>query len=204
MTNPPRISTPNTPTTLLRKLTDGDVDQLNWRNLINHYAPVIRRWLCLRGIPQNELDEVAQDVYIKLARLLQNRQYHVDRAKFRTYLSHIVQSVALDALRAKLARNKKADLRSDVDLDSLNAQLPDIGEQLDVQYTLVRYQAALDQVQRDPGLLEIQRVVFSQCIIQEIAPQVIATQYNIKVNTINQIKRRLLERVRRIAKAGMR
>lgn len=60
---------PITPKSLLRKLADPDAPNGEWARFLDLYAPIVRAWLSYHRLPDDELDDAAQEVYIPLVPL---------------------------------------------------------------------------------------------------------------------------------------
>lgn len=168
---------PDTPLTLLKKLTDENASDPQWHRFVTLYTPVIRAWLKLTGLPSSEADDTLQDILLKLVKNLRGQNYQIARSRFRTYLAQIVRSTAIDRLRRKQSQAaQKTFSMSDQDFAilSLNDQSPDIPFQIDAQFQLAVYEAALENLRQDPTLTTLQRFVLHHCILNDTTPTQLA------------------------------
>lgn len=76
---------PETPGTLLRKIADlqaGD-DAAVWADFVERYLPAVRAFIRLNGAPENEQDDLVQEVFVKLVGILRTSRYDAAKARFR-------------------------------------------------------------------------------------------------------------------------
>ena len=96
-------------------------------------------------------------------------------------------------IRAEATR--RARLREHLQTN-LSADALPVNERLDLQFRLAAYQVALDRLRHDASLSPLQRAVLDECILNEGSPTALARRLGRFPNTIVQIRRRLLARVR--------
>ena len=195
---------PITPKSLLRKLADPDAPNGEWARFLDLYAPIVRAWLSYHRLPDDELDDAAQEVYIRLVRHLPASPYDASRAHFRTYLGRVVRSVAIDRLRRLRAERERRPL---VPLPPDYADTipdPDTSIEIDIRLRsrllIAANQAAIDQLRRDASLTPTQRAILEACIIGDETPTQAARRLgippNTAVQTVNRLKARLLDYAR--------
>lgn len=192
---------PDTPRTLIRDLADPEAKDAQWSRFVALYEPLVRVWLGLRGLRDNALEEAAQDVLVRLVRALRNSPYDPSRARFRTYLACIVDSVARDRFRQDLLERRRRGELSGHDIVAIQDPAPGIDERLDIQFRFAAYEVALGVIRRDPALSAFQCAVFDACILGDETPTALAKRLGQRTNTVIQARRRLLARVRAHADA---
>jgi RNA polymerase sigma factor (sigma-70 family) len=193
------MDTPNTPKTLLSILSKDASNQVLWTQLVHLYEPLIRFWLTLKGIPQDDLDDCTQHVLLRLVRVLKNTGYDANRARFRTLLGNIVFSVATDTFR-KTQRDKN-NLPT-IPLDDLPDPYENVPEKIDAQFQYVALQTVFESIRA--GRIELSplhREVFDACIEGVESPSDFAKRNGLRPNTIIQIKRHLTDKIHKLANA---
>ena len=91
---------PDTPQTLLRKIAElaqGD-DSAVWSDFVERYLPAVRRFVELQSprlSPEN-VEDVVQDIFVKLVDLLRRESYDASQARFRTYLAVLMKRVLIE------------------------------------------------------------------------------------------------------------
>lgn len=192
---------PDTPRTLIRDLADPEAKDAQWSRFVALYEPLVHAWLNLRGLRDNALEEAVQDVLIRLVKALRNSPYDPGRARFRTYLGCIVDSVVRDWFRRVAGESRRRGELSGHAITAIQDPSPGIDERLDFQFRLAAYEVALGVIRNDPGLSAFQQTVFDACILGDEAPTTLAKRLGRRANTVIQARCRLLARVRAHADA---
>jgi len=85
----------STSETLLRRLRRDPADQDAWTEFVQRYGPRIARWARRKGLQHPDVQDVVQDVLVKLVKHMQHFAY--DPAKsFRGYLRTATQNAVTD------------------------------------------------------------------------------------------------------------
>lgn len=99
---------PDTPKTLLKRISQlaSDDDAAEWEAFVELYVPPLRhfvRWLQPEA-QEADIDDVLQDVFMRLVEVL--REGGIDRSKgrFRAYLASMTRRILIDRYRAELVR----------------------------------------------------------------------------------------------------
>ena len=193
------MDTPNTPKTLLSILSKDASNQVLWTQLVHLYEPLIRFWLTLKGVSPDDLDDCTQDVLLRLVHTLEGKGYDVNRARFRTLLGCIVTSAAYDTYR-KNQRDKTH--HPTIPFDDLPDHSEDVPEKIDAQFKYAAIQTVIESIRA--GRIELSplhREVFDACIDGEESPSDFAKRKGLRPNTIIQIKRRLTDKIQKLANA---
>ena len=95
---------PDTSITLLGRLkaSGADVDDAAWARFVDVYGPVVHHVVRLLSpnLQDADVDDIVQDVFVRLVGVLRSGAYDPNRAKFRTFLSTLARR-----LRRALAEN---------------------------------------------------------------------------------------------------
>jgi RNA polymerase sigma-70 factor, ECF subfamily len=91
--NSSRLDPSRTRPSLLIRLQDS-ADQQAWYEFHERYAPMIRGW-CRHWFPR-ELDDVVNEVFIRLLNCLKNFKYEPGRGRFRAYLKTVTHRLMAD------------------------------------------------------------------------------------------------------------
>lgn len=190
-------SIPDTPKTLLSTLGHQSAqDDAHWARFDELYRPVIRQFIRQQGrFSREDLDDLAQDVMVRLVDVLRGGDYQRGKGRFRYYLSAIVHNMAVDLLR----KNNPTT----VSLESLHEEQPELQagpsgeeamEKIDRQWKESLYQAALRNVLDKTPLPKGHREIFLEALHEEDTA-VIAARHNISAACVRQIKHRINERI---------
>lgn len=88
--------------TLLQKIQAGN-DEAAWKEFIELYQNFIYYILRQMNVPENYLDDLAQDVLVKLWVKLD--KYIKERGKFRTWLTTVIRNTVIDWFTQEKKRN---------------------------------------------------------------------------------------------------
>ena len=185
---------PDTPKTLLDELARaGELDELKWRRFDELYRPVISSFIKQRfGALADNVEDVTQDVMIRLVDVLRQKRYRRDKARFRTYLAALIHNCSVDVLR-KVGSRREVPL-SEFNLDDLlsGRVLNDAADRLDRQWAESCYAAARRHVLEHFPLDPVHKKVFL-ATEQGVPSATIATDCEISTAAVRQIKHRISE-----------
>ena len=192
----PRMSLfPETPGTLLKKiadLKDGD-DAAVWADFVERYLPAVRTFIRLSGAPENERDDLVQEVFVKLVEILRASRYDAAKARFRTYLATLMRNLLVDYFREIRSRetavNGAARIAPQPELGS------DPGRLLDATWRLAVHQAAVDHVLNVSLLAMQSKDIYRAYVIEEQDIGDVARRFDVSRNTVSKIKMRVNQMV---------
>jgi len=193
---------PDTPLTLLRKIADlaqGD-DRAEWDAFVELYAPPLRRFVLLQSPSSSESDveDVVQDVFVRLVTVL--RQGKVDRtkARFRSYLASVARRILIDRYRAAQVRPQlKDDIAADgrkpdpmSDIESEHVKSLDPGTAVDLCWRMAVREAAKDHVFTKTAVSEQSKTIY-RLLETGRAPREVAAQVGVSRDVVKQVKSRI-------------
>jgi RNA polymerase sigma-70 factor (ECF subfamily) len=89
--------------TLLARLAAGDADDAAWQEFVDLYGPFVLDWCREHGCPESELEDVLQEVLIKLMRAFPTFRYNPQQ-RFRSFIATIAQHALTDLFRSRQLR----------------------------------------------------------------------------------------------------
>jgi len=187
---------PNTPVSLLARLaaqTTGHVREAAWTRLFELYEPAIRRFCDERGAGA-ESEDIAQEIFLKLVRVLQSGQVKVggDAMKFRTYLAALIRRELISRWRKAQARG--GDLNVSADDPEAHVELkadPAMEAIIDAKWRLARHAAAEEHVLTKTALSAQSRAVYRAYVLEDRPIGDVASEFGISRNSVSQIKSRV-------------
>ena len=186
---------PQTSVTLLKDLS-GDATSARWTEFYNTYAGSMRAFLQAR-YPMVEADDVIQETLVALVKCLPRYQYVPDvHGYFHNYLIGIVKHKADDACRRQAAH---AALKSELQEEGKERPNPlrqaedDAAEEA---WKNAAKEAALEQLLADDSIALTTREVFRHVALMHEPPQTVADKFGITRNNVDQIKARLIARLK--------
>ena len=188
---------PKTSVMLLKAISE-DSDSARWYDFYNRYHPVMDGYL-RAAFPSLEADDVIQDAMLVLMRKLPGYRYAPDeRGHFRNYLIGIVKFKAIEHLKR---RKRYADgldaYKKEIDFPVATAPVATAEEDLQ-QWRHDAYEIALAQLMTDPDVQERNKCVFLRVAVNGESPESVANAYGITRNNVDQIKNRIIAKLREI------
>ncbi|MBR4258423.1 MAG: sigma-70 family RNA polymerase sigma factor [Kiritimatiellae bacterium] len=188
---------PKTSVMLLKEISESS-DSARWYDFYNRYHPVMDGYL-RAAFPTLEADDVIQDAMLALMKKLPGYRYAPDeRGHFRNYLIGIVKFKAIDHLKR---RKRDADgldaYKKDADLPVATEPVGTTEEDLQ-QWRHDAYEIALAQLMADPKVQERNKCVFLRVAVNNESPESVANAYGITRNNVDQIKTRIIAKLREI------
>jgi RNA polymerase sigma-70 factor (ECF subfamily) len=90
-------ASPETRPSLLVRLKD-QTDGKAWFEFTEIYRPVVFRLACRRGLQHADAEDLVQQVFAAVARVIDNWEIDPGRGRFRTWLSRVATNAILNAL----------------------------------------------------------------------------------------------------------
>ena len=183
-------SVPDTSITLLTGLASG-TDPARWVEFCIRYEPIMRGFL-RRNFPSVDEDDAVQESLIALAKAMPNYRYTPDGGgHFRNYLMGIVKHKAMDELRRRESQTRLKSGFANEAAASHFAAPPDE----DDGWKNEAMEAALEQLLADDAITPRTREVFRHVALLHEPPQEVARQFGISRGNVDQIKKRMIDKL---------
>ena len=182
----------------LLKVLGEDSQSPRWREFLRMYASTIDGFL-FKHFPTVDAEDVVQETLRALVEKLPLYEYEPDtKGHFRNYLIGIVRFKAIEQLKR---RKREADLR--VELEA-NAQFEWECEKQSYSVDLrdwqrEAYEAALAQFMADKSISTRDKEIFRRVALQRESPEDVAAIFDIKRNNVDQIKARMVAKLKELA-----
>jgi RNA polymerase sigma factor (sigma-70 family) len=93
----------DTSLTLMMRIQKTPADPRAWDDFIKHYRPMIEAWCRTWGLQASDIEDVTQDVLLKLLAAIE--QFHYDPTRsFRSWLKTVTKHALTDFCRARKRR----------------------------------------------------------------------------------------------------
>ena len=186
---------PDTPGTLLKKIATlkrGD-DEAVWADFVERYTPAVREFLRLnRGdVGEAELDDLVQDVFVKLVEILRQERYDPRKAKFRTYLASLMRNLLVDRWRARRGEDADELRREDApDVASADATA-DPRAVVDAAWRIAVRKASIRHVMKVSMLATESKAIYRAYALEGGEIGAVAERFGVTRNTVSKIKMRV-------------
>ena len=191
------MAVPVTSISLLKVLGE-DAKSPRWTEFANKYASTIEGFL-FKYFPTVDAEEVVQESLIALVEKLPLYEYDPDtRGHFRNYLIGIVRYKAIEQLKR---RNREAEIKETLETkERLNWEYEKQAYSVDLRdWRREAYEAALAQFMADPKLSARDKEIFRRTALQGESPETVAALFDIKRNNVDQIKARMVAKLKELA-----
>lgn len=182
----------------LLKVLGEDSQSPRWREFLRMYASTIDGFL-FKHFPTVDAEDVVQETLRALVEKLPLYEYEPDtKGHFRNYLIGIVRFKAIEQLKR---RKREADLRVEL---GANAQFEWECEKQSYSVDLrdwqrEAYEAALAQFMADKSISTRDKEIFRRVALQGESPEDVAAIFDIKRNNVDQIKARMVAKLKELA-----
>ena len=188
---------PKTSVSLLEALS-GDASSVRWTEFYNKYEGPMRAFLQAH-FPTVEADDVIQETLIALVKCLPNYRYVPDEhGYFHNYLMGIVKHKALDAIRRQAVDSKIKEELGEEELERIKNFKDPRDKDEESAWMNSTNEAALEQLLADDSITPTTRQVFRHVALMHEEPVDVARQFGITRNNVDQIKSRLIARLKKI------
>ena len=187
---------PTTSTTLISNIAQ-DAQNVRWGEFVARYRPMMEAFM-REHFPSLDADDVIQETLIELIRVFPVYHYSPkEKGHFHNYLTGILRN---KALRQSLRDNRRhANMRkfaNEMQIEA-DANSPSDGyvSQRDI------FEIALRQLLADDSVHARTREVFRRVAVNGDSPEAVASDFGITRNTVDQMKSRMMTRLKEFVSA---
>jgi RNA polymerase sigma factor (sigma-70 family) len=182
-----------TAVTLLGRLASGGSNEQAWREFVDRYGPSVMRWCRNRGCPESDLEDVLQEVLLKLMVSFKNFRYD-PKQRFRNWLATISRNAAVDVARAR--RSRMGMTGDDYVWSRLESQAAqdDLSESLSAAFDMELFDQACSKVKRRVRADHWE--TFELTRLKLLSPSAAARQLNMALPTFYVNRSRILTEIR--------
>jgi RNA polymerase sigma-70 factor (ECF subfamily) len=181
---------PQTPTTLLTRIAmhvSGE-DESVWTEFFELYEPAMCTYLISRGVNETKVEDIVQDVFVKLVDVLRKNSYDKTRSRFRTYLSHLLYNEMVDQYRRAQTRMEESHIpfnEEDVEI------APTAGDALDREWIEARHRAVVKHILEKTAISDQSKRVYRELESSGDTCEAVAKRLGLKASAVRQIKSRV-------------
>lgn len=184
---------PDTSTTLLRDVA-GDSLHARWGEFIARYRPMMAAYLNSH-FPGLDADEVVSETLAALVPAMSDYRYDPqEKGRFHNYLTGILRHKALRHCRKA---HQDGNLKAGYAAEQALVGRPDRDSAEEDAYRQSLVDIALAQFFADASVAPRTKEIFRRVAVKGEPPEAVARAYRIDRHTVDQLKSRSLEKVRK-------
>lgn len=169
-------------------------DQVAWEEFVSYYREFIFMVLNQMSLHSVDVDDLVQDILVKIWKSLPSHIYDKDRARFRTWLSRLIRNQMLDHVRSGQRRIRKHAAAVDDETAEYSFVItePEVGKIIQSEWEVYIVKRALNNI----STLFSERAIeaFSMSMGGKSTAQ-IAEKLGVKPNSVIKLKNRVKERL---------
>ena len=166
-----------------------------WKDLTELYRPLILGWLNRQGMPAGDLEDLSQDILLRVVKHLPTFQHSGHRGAFRCWLRTIVCSRTTDYWRAIDAGTQaRGGSGATAALQQLADPDSDLNRQWDEEHDRYVLSCLLDLVEEEFEPVTLQ--AFRRLALDGVSGAEAAQELGLSVGAVYVAKSRVLQRIR--------
>lgn len=179
-----------TPASLLERLKRPE-DKEAWQRFVRLYTPMIHRWAVAAGLESNDANDLTQEVFLTLIRVLPEFVYDPHKS-FRGWLKTVAINRLRDSNRRLQGKRRLEHAAIDRITDENDTDPAKLFEEADYRQYLVGRAMQLIQTDFEPTTWQI----WKACVVMGQPPRDVAERFGVTVNAVYLTKARVLRRLR--------
>ena len=182
--------------TLLLRVKNPD-DEQAWDEFVSYYQTFIKAILKYLNAPVNELEDLTQDILVKIWKALQKLDYNSERARFRTWLNRVIRNSFIDSQRAKNRRISSAD--SEWDSDNFPIETNEFSEIIDREWRAHITNLALSNIHElfSGNAMEVFNMYLDEVPAKEISERLDIAESSV-YKLRSRVEQKLVQEVKRL------
>ena len=190
---------PKTPTALLTRIAADAAgeDEAVWTELVELYQPAMRGFLLKRGTQDSDVDDIMQNVVVRLVGILREGKYDKRRGRFRAYLSTLLYHELIGSVRKAQARMEHR--RVPIEEDSAVVESEALAA-VEREWLAECHDAAVRHILENTALAETSKAVFRELERTGDTCEAVAKRFGLSAASVRQIKSRISRMVQALEK----
>ncbi|MFC5049729.1 RNA polymerase sigma factor [Rubritalea spongiae] len=177
--------------TLIQRLQDQK-DEQAWETFTQTYASYIAVVLAKVGIPKHDINDLKQDVLLKLWQKLPAFDYNSQKGKFRSWLWLMIRNTAFNHLSSQHKQQERVELYFTSDDQSNKEISPELEKLMQEEWKAFITLQAMTALR---GKFAEKNIEIFRESLKGTPSDELAERFNIKRNTVNRVVSRIKERL---------
>jgi RNA polymerase sigma-70 factor (ECF subfamily) len=175
-------------------------DNAAWADFVQRYEPLLTSYIRKKGVPEHDVSDVVQAIYISLLRTMPTFQFDKTRGRFRSWLYQVTVNAVTDRARRRKRRSSHEVTWNDSTPEPA-AFDPSPDAEWERAYRERMFQVALEQVRARTQ--EVTWLCFQRYLLEGRSGEEVAAELGMLANTVRKNASRVLAKVNEQANANM-
>ena len=191
---------PTTSKTLINSLHDGD--EISWQSFFNRYAEPIRELGALKGLTNDECDDLVQEVMSRFLRRSKTFRFDPSIARFRTFFARMIHGLIID-IKRKRCNDMPLDDEQSTQLVDENHPMPDevLDEALKIKWKQLVKDSILARLRKTVSPLNYS--IFELHVLQNVSSKETARILNVTQARVYLTKNRCMKHLHKLSRQAL-
>ena len=177
--------------TLLMRVKNKD-DEHAWGEFVSYYKSFIQVILKYLKISQNDIDDLTQDILLKIWKAFEKMDYNAEKARFRTWMNKVIRNAVIDFHRSKNRKIQTLDSSKDFDTENFPVDKDEFSQVIDKEWRAHITNLALKNIRDDFSGNAMN--VFDMCL-DGISIKSIAEKLDLAESSVYKLRSRVEEKL---------
>ena len=184
--------------TLIMRIKNQD-DEQAWNEFVLYYRSFIRVILKHLRISENDVEDLIQDILLKIWKALATLNFDAERARFRTWMNTVIRNAVIDFQRSKSRKIKTADNENEVNTEKFPLDNDEFTEIIDKEWRSHITRLALENVRSafSGNAIEVCEMHLNDASIKEIAEKLDLAETSV-YKLRKRVELKLIEEIKRL------
>lgn len=175
--------------TLLHRAHDVG-DEAAWQELVVYYRRFIAYVLRRMNVPSNDVDDLTQQVLIKLSQNLPS--YDRSKARFRTWLSTIIRNTAINHFNKESRNPSRPNALEDSELATQFERPAELDQLIESEWAAFIASTAMERVR---AAFKGRAVEVFELGLEGLSAEAVSERIGLSVSTIYTLRKRVKQRL---------
>ena len=184
--------------TLLMRVKNQD-DEEAWNDFVSYYSTFIQVILKYLNVSQNDIEDLSQEVLLKIWKALGKLNYNSEKARFRTWMNTVIRNAVIDFHRSKNRKIKTIDSKEDIDTESFPLNNDEFSRIIDKEWRAHITNLALESIRPTfkGNAMQVFELHLSEMPTKEIAEELEIAEASV-YKLRSRVEEKLIQEIKRL------
>lgn len=184
--------------TLLMRVKNQD-DEQAWNEFVSYYCTFIQVILKYLNVSKNDIDDLSQDVLLKIWKALGKLNYDSEKARFRTWMNTVIRNAVIDFHRSKNRKIKTVDPKEEIDTENFPLDNNEFTKIIDKEWRAHITNLAMDNISSifKGNAMEVFQLHLNETPTKEIAKKLRLAEASV-YKLRSRVEEKLIQEIKRL------